>query len=928
MFRNAAMDPDEVIRTDRTVIRWHAAVDFDVDRLLQLSEKMDSAAAEEALTLYHGDFLEGDFDDWSVTERERISLAYETLLGRATRSFGNVSAAEQLIGRNPYDETAYATLVESQLKAGQTLAAAILVERCRRALEEVGTAPSDGFEARFGGLRRPRDDAQSELRIPFVARDRELRFLAERFRQCLRGEGSLTLVYGDAGIGKSTLLDHTIRFASEHSLESIEIVCNGSERDSLDRCRAAISAAARPFTIIVDDAQNLAADALLLFLNLLETAAERHCVVVAMRPEALTDLRLRLERYVPFELALGPLSRGDVEGALRQAAGSELSEVSGKLFERTGGHPLYVARLLEALVESGALERRHRTWNVTDKFDEALPLPGSVRTFIEARLLARGNQAAMVAGALAIEPLATAAELGAVLSLSEEALLDALDDLLALALIRQPQVGPQFEFAHDLIREVSGGLLNAGRAVRIHRLFAELLLSAHESEAPARIAAHLLAAGDVLRAGRAFVRVARSAFEKRSFLDCIAACDEAIIALQRLERSPEGDDELATLYRTRSSARFAVGETRAALEDADQAIGLERSIDSTANLGRALIARAQCNEWAGQLDLAAHDLDEAASIGRGLGDAALLATSLTELSAVARVRGQKASALALAREAYEVALAEGDWSRAHSAVGELLLTCCAWWNVEDASRLAATSLELTQRCGDVQLANHLDLVAVLSYVRERYSDVKRDLARVAEMDNRTLPRALFLNHLMAAILALVEGRWNDALQLAERMEALGDCATLPAQSRALAAVRIEALLSRDAPGDAENADKALAVAGDSGPTPFPWNVPFEVTQARVAARLGWKTAESFLRNALDAVEERAHEIPFDADRAYGQVELACRTAGNEALGARAALQGAHYRKLRRSASREGTLAISTSPFASSPIREALPQFSG
>ena len=59
MFRNAAMDPDEVIRTDRTVIRWHAAVDFDVDRLLQLSEKMDSAAAEEALTLYHGDFLEG-----------------------------------------------------------------------------------------------------------------------------------------------------------------------------------------------------------------------------------------------------------------------------------------------------------------------------------------------------------------------------------------------------------------------------------------------------------------------------------------------------------------------------------------------------------------------------------------------------------------------------------------------------------------------------------------------------------------------------------------------------------------------------------------------------------------------------------------------------------------------------------------------------
>ena len=306
-------------------------------------------------------------------------------------------------------------------------------------------------------------------------------------------------------------------------------------------------------------------DALVLFLNLLETAVERHCFIVATRPEALANLRLRLERYAPSEFRLGPLSRSDVEGALRQAAGSELSEVSGKLFERTGGHPLYIARLLEALVEGGALERRHRAWNVTEKFDEALPLPGSVRAFIEGRLRARGNLAAMVAGALAIEPLAAAADLGAVLSLSEEALLDALDDLLALGLIRQPQVGPQFEFAHDLIREVSGGLLNAGRAVRIHRLFAELLLKIHDREAPARIAAHLLAAGDVLGAGRAFVRVARSALERNAFLDCIAACDEAVTALQRLDSSPEGDRELATLYWTRSNARFAVGATKASL---------------------------------------------------------------------------------------------------------------------------------------------------------------------------------------------------------------------------------------------------------------------------------------------------------------------------------------------------------------------------
>ena len=444
MFRNADLNPDEVIRADRTIVRWHAPVDFDVDRLIELSQKIDQTAAQEALALYRGDFLEGDFDDWSVAERERISLAYETLLSRATRSFGSVTAAEQLIGRNPYDESAYAALIESQLEAGQTLAAAILVERCRRALEEVGAKPSDQFEDRFGTLRRARDQAQSELRIPFVARDRELRFLAERFHQCALGKGSATLIHGDAGIGKSTLLAHASRIALEHCSQVIDIRCSGNEREDLARAAEVIAAATLPSIVIVDDAQNLAADALLLFANLLNEAVEGHCFVIATRPEALSTLRLDLERCAPFELALGPLSQIDVEGAVRQAAGSDLSEVSAKLFERTGGHPLYIVRLLEALVENGALEHRRRVWSVTDKFDESLPLPGSVRAFIEARLLARGSLAATVAGALAIEPWATAADLGAVLSLDDEALLDALDDLLALGLIRQPQVGPQF----------------------------------------------------------------------------------------------------------------------------------------------------------------------------------------------------------------------------------------------------------------------------------------------------------------------------------------------------------------------------------------------------------------------------------------------------------------------------------------------------
>ena len=339
---------------------------------------------------------------------------------------------------------------------------------------------------------------------------------------------------------------------------------------------------------------------------------------MAIRPEALESIRRCLEACTPYEVRLDSLSRDDVDLALRQATGADLTEVSAKLFERTRGHPLYVARLLEALVESGALERRHRSWKVTEKFNESLPLPGSVRVFIEGRLLSRGKVAAVVAGALAIEPLATAADLGSVLALDDEALLDALDDLLALELIRQPQFGPQFEFSHDLIREVAGARLNAGRAVRIHKRFAELLRETHERNAAERIAAHLLAAGEPLEAARAFAVVAESAFEDGALRDCIAACDRAVNALQRLQRSAERDGLLATLYRTKSYAHFALGETRPAQEAAGRSVDLERRGNSPATLVPSLIARARCNAWIGQYDLAVNDLEEAAGLARSI----------------------------------------------------------------------------------------------------------------------------------------------------------------------------------------------------------------------------------------------------------------------------------------------------------------------
>ena len=224
-------------------------------------------------------------------------------------------------------------------------------------------------------------------------------------------------------------------------------------------------------------------------------------------------------------------------------------------------------------------------------------------------------------------------------------------------------------------------------------------------------------------------------------------------------------------------------------------------------------------------------------------------------------------------------------------------------------------------------------MAGFSYVRERYSDVKRDLARLAQMDNRTLPRALFLESFDGCD----PSRWwrgagTDALQLAERMEALGDTAALcPRKPRALAAVWIEALLSRATlPAMPRMRTRLLRSQATAGLRLSPWNVPFEVTQAGVTqhtvAHLQIEdSAESFLRNALDAVLERARRNPVRrGSRLPAKLNWPVAPPVTKLSARERHCAVGVYRKLRRSRIREGTLAISTSPFASSPIREALP----
>jgi DNA-binding SARP family transcriptional activator/tetratricopeptide (TPR) repeat protein len=674
-IRAANVEPGEVLRADRTLVRWLGPVDFDVDRFAALcASRVEKGSAAEALSIYRGEFLEGDFDEWATTQRERFAAQYEALLSRSVAVSKDVAASETLIGRNPYDEAAYATLIEAELGAGRPQAAALIAERCRSALAEMGAEPSHDFERRFGSLRRP-ESASREFRLPFVARDAELGELGRRLSEAADGSGSITVVHGDAGIGKSSVLAQAERIAVQRGLRPVELQCKGRETQTLGEWReiyeattggslsevvasagsSAAATVAREFAeelaasssaLFVDDAQHLSGESFAVLVELARYAADSTALVIASRPEGVARLRTSLHERRNFsEARLDCLSDTDLTSALRQGSGNDLPDLARAVFERTKGHPLYIVETLSALVENGTLSRGEHGWMLRSALDESLPVPTSMRTFIEGRLTARGSVPATVASALALEPAASASELGSVLAMDETTLLDALDDLLALGLIVPAQAGAQFAFSHDLVQEAAAAMLNAGRRVRLHAAFARDLQRSNDRNAAIRRARHLLAADKPLDAAADFLRAAGGAQVARLPQDALRRAREGIEALERVDDSAERVALLASLHRVIAQASFALLELDGAVAAGETAVTLARARGDQSELAGALILRARIADAVRTPVERVALAREALETARKANDRGLVSKALVELAAASRESGERCRAV-------------------------------------------------------------------------------------------------------------------------------------------------------------------------------------------------------------------------------------------------------------------------------------------
>jgi len=929
-LRSAGFDPDICFYADRSTARWLLETEIDVEEFEALATSGEQLAQEKAIALYRGDFLEGDYDDWPSAQRAALAGIFEDLLARRVRDGGDAAAARRLLERNPYDEDAQARLIESDLRVDRAVAA-VRLQRYRDTLRAVGDAPSREFDERFAGLERE-VPARGELGLAFAGRVDELAAIAAARDAALDGKGSLVVLHGDAGIGKSTLVERAAQAARERGMTIVSIRATAGDArpfgpwqvvfarlaggdiasfagelatGTIGGIAHAIVAKLRvPTMLVVDDIHDFGGDSFEIAVCVARMASLSQLVVLTTRPEGERRIRAALGDMAVLDIALEPLTQPELATAISVATGLEQTELIDALWARTRGQPFFAASLLAALAERGTLVRDGRVWRWRHAPNVLLELPADLRRSIEERLRGAGPDALALASALAIDPMATSDDLVATLGLDEASVLDGLDDLLAHGIIMESGGTAPFAFVHDLIREVAFGAANAGRRVVLHRAFFARLRGRTETELDVslRCARHLRGAGATLDSGDYYLRAALEALRSNANNEALARLAEAVAAIERLERSSARDIALARLEALRSRIAAGEGAVDAARRHAADAAALARAASADADLARAVLANGMVSDAMLRPSEQRAYAFEAAELAERTAAPGLHAAALTLLAGALRLLGERDAALEAASRACTIARGCRDWAALRNALEERLRAQITWWEFDAAMDTAVEALDPTLQVDAVSAIGSLVTRACLWYAvgleRRAEADLLQSRAVAREAGSRrslaaepsgSLAVVTFASTCLSAHLSLAREAFDDALFDVAQLRA-SPLSSLESRARICTLLQIDALLGRRSADDgAALLGLEAALGSDTAETQslLSWSSSAALARARIAARTRPREAGTLLRIALNAIEGAARRTPLLADVAFAQLAFAAAESGDELVRERA-----------------------------------------
>ncbi|MGB7874182.1 MAG: AAA family ATPase [Anaerolineales bacterium] len=715
------IDPDgSLLLTESSSVQFNPKVEISLDIDTFLYETRPEASPEEikhALTLYTGDLLEDIYDDWCINERDRLRQVWLETLDRFSRILQGTGKMNQALGivqkwvnAEPFDENAQRRLMSLYALTGERAKAIHSYHTFAQSLsQELDTEPLPETQTLLQSIQNghapvkdespqaiqsPRRVAvprpQSFPALPFIGRQSEIASLEEAYRGAAAGSGRLVLVTGEAGIGKTRLLqeylalhpdlpglqsacyelDSMVPFAPiRQALENSPLLDNRSKtqmppawattlipilpelgqhfsyanypthqvdgvtlREALVNLIIYLSETCLhpPLQLILDDLHWADTPTWELLASLTRRVLSTPLLIIGLfRVEDLPAERQPLLRTIQRSASLWTLD-------LPRLTSNETADLARHLNPQEAGNTIFMRRLFQETDGNPFfIVETVRALQETGSKQMPVPLtaiPNSIQRVIEARLDRLGADSR--------ESLACAASIGRsftypllqeILGDTSENIITYIEEWLQRGLVVEDKQG--YDFRHDKFRQVAYAGLSRARREYIHGRIADVLEHTIPPADVTTLAHHYARSDQPLKALPYLTQAGEQALRLRSYHEARQFGLQAVNLLGQLP-GPRQRSERIDINLQLAQAYAFTGNMQRAIEILNETEHLAVMLGDEARLGKIFRRAAQFFWLRGQPETASDYARRTLRVAEELGDADLLYASLRMLGRV------------------------------------------------------------------------------------------------------------------------------------------------------------------------------------------------------------------------------------------------------------------------------------------------------
>jgi DNA-binding SARP family transcriptional activator len=661
-LRHTLPNADDYLVVSVQTIQWRPdsqfsldAVDFEnaLNEAQYISQKSEYGsirkALEKAVALYTGDLLPSCYDDWIISRREGLRQVYLTAMDRLVHILeeqreyqASISYAQKLLRYDPLNETAYRNLIRLYALNDDRASALHVYHTCNSVLlrelnVEPSTATRDVYEHLLGPESKPYPKISAVTSVSrLVGRDKEwMQLLQSWHNVVLDGQLYIVLLSGEAGIGKTRLVEELVQWAARQGITYANTRCYAAEgelafapvsawlraqplvpmediwlaevarllpevlveRPDLPRPLAltetwqrqhffealarAILGIRQPSLLVIDDLQWCDRDTFewLHYLIRYDPGA-KILVLGTYRPEEIEENHplvpfrqaLRLDGFVK-EVDLQPLDEIATLTLGNLISTVEISSTTAQhLYQETEGNPLFIVETVRSGLLTPVSELTRES--SSDTLPDDAKIPFKVQSVLERRLTQLSPSARELAGLAAIIGREFSFNLLVKSSgADDDTLVRELDELWQRRIIREHGI-EGYDFSHDKLRDVAYKIMTGAKRKLLHRRIAQALESLHATDLDPtshQIAIHYERAGLLVQALPYYLRAAKVARRVYANEEAVNLLQHGLDIEKRLAPSVCKDERINEVTAYMWEELGDIYDTQAELEQALQA---------------------------------------------------------------------------------------------------------------------------------------------------------------------------------------------------------------------------------------------------------------------------------------------------------------------------------------------------------------------